>query len=105
MLRRRHHAQTEAARKTERRKETHEGHWHGEHPAGGLYRSAQGMIPMTMIVRWFFSRTVRQATEMTRHVRRLLQAQRDILTVEAARETQHALAAMKSALRTNSNKS
>lgn len=36
-----------------------------------------------MIFQWFFSRTVRQATEMRRHVRKLVHSQRDLLSPEA----------------------
>ncbi|MBU6400949.1 MAG: signal peptidase I [Verrucomicrobia bacterium] len=35
------------------------------------------------IIRWFLSRAVRQATELRKHVLRLLQAQKDILSPEA----------------------
>ena len=45
-----------------------------------------------MIFRWLISRTVRQATEMARHVHRLLQAQRDILKGDAIREVEKAVA-------------
>jgi len=53
-----------------------------------------------MILRWFLSKTVRQATAMRKHVWRLLMAQRDILTpqaiealVSATQNLQNALAA------------
>ncbi|MCL5097553.1 MAG: signal peptidase I [Candidatus Omnitrophica bacterium] len=36
-----------------------------------------------MILRWFFSRTLRQATELRKHVQRILNAQRDILSSQA----------------------
>jgi signal peptidase I len=53
-----------------------------------------------MKLRWFFSGTVRQATEMCQHVRKLLNAQRDVLLPQALeavtaalRQTQAAIAA------------
>ncbi len=36
-----------------------------------------------MLLKWFLSRTVRTATDLRRHVLRLLNEQRDILTGEA----------------------
>src|SRR5205823_9589923 len=42
MLRRRHHPQTQAARKTKRRQKTHEADWAGGHPPGGVFGGAQG---------------------------------------------------------------
>jgi signal peptidase I len=38
---------------------------------------------MMSVIRWFFSRTVRQATEMRKHVLKLLRAQEDLLTPPA----------------------
>jgi signal peptidase I len=53
-----------------------------------------------MKLRWFLSGTVRQATDMVKHVQKLLNAQRDVLSPQAAaavgaavRETQAAIAA------------
>ena len=42
MLRRRHHPQTQAARKAEGRQKAHEEHRQGEHPAGSVHPGAQG---------------------------------------------------------------
>ena len=42
MLRRRHHAQTQTARKAERGQKAHEADRPGEHPAGGVRRGTQG---------------------------------------------------------------
>src|SRR2546421_10296767 len=54
----------------------------------------------TLILRWFLSRTVRQAVDMCRQVRRFIHAQRDLLAPEkiqeiskAARELRGAIAA------------
>lgn len=44
-----------------------------------------------MSLRWFISKTVREATTMHRHYRRLLKAQRDILTAPAISTVQAAL--------------
>lgn len=48
--------------------------------------------------RWFASRTVRQATAMRKHVRRILCAQRDILSPQAETGIHEALNAMQAAL-------
>ena len=54
----------------------------------------------TLILRWFLSKTVRQASDMCRQVRKLIGAQRDLLSPEeiqeiskAARELSNAMAA------------
>ena len=81
MLRRRHHAQTQAAGKTKGRQETHEILRHGQHPAGSLHRSVEGV--KSMAFQWFLSKTVRQATAMRNHVEKILNHQRDILSPQA----------------------
>jgi signal peptidase I len=70
----------------------------GEPPPG-----ARGAVAGCL--RWLFSRTYRQATELHRHVRRLLQAQRDLLAGEAIREVEQALAELKRVLQTAGPKS
>lgn len=48
-----------------------------------------------MTIRWFLSGKVRHATEMCKHVRKLLNAQRDILSAEAIREVEKAIQEVK----------
>ncbi|MBC8002221.1 MAG: signal peptidase I [Opitutaceae bacterium] len=43
-----------------------------------------------MIIRWFLSSTVRQATDMRKHVRKLVNEQRDLLDVESIRAIEEA---------------
>lgn len=52
-----------------------------------------------MILRWFLSKTFRQALQMRTHVRRLLKAQRDILSPEAVQALEKALARHSEVLR------
>ena len=47
-----------------------------------------------MNLRWFFSSTVRQAADMRKHVQKLLNAQRDILSPEAVAAVETSLAEM-----------
>ncbi len=51
-----------------------------------------------MILRWFLSQEVRNAAAMCKHVRRVLAAQRDLLTPPAIENVQHALADLTAAL-------
>lgn len=55
-------------------------------------------------VRWLFSRPYRHAAELHRHVRRILQAQRDILAPEAIREVEKALWELQAVLRAAASK-
>lgn len=50
-----------------------------------------------MILRWFLSRTVRQAVQMRRHVRKILNHQRDILSPQAIQAVEAAMDAVKKA--------
>lgn len=52
-------------------------------------------------LRWFISKTVREATAMRKHVHRLLRAQSDILSPQAASNVSSALAEMQGVLRSN----
>jgi signal peptidase I len=56
-----------------------------------------------MKLRWFLSSTVRLATDMRKHVRKLLNAQRDILAPQAVAAVEAALAEMKAALESNAD--
>jgi len=58
-----------------------------------------------MILRWFFSKTVRHASAMGRHVRRLLAAQQDILSTEASSAIQASLADLQSVIRAGGDRS
>src|SRR5205814_5597999 len=57
-----------------------------------------------MILRWFLSRTVRQAANSCRHVRRLLNAQRDLLGPQAVDKISAAIAATQSEMGTFAEK-
>ena len=57
-----------------------------------------------MILRWFFSKTVREVYAVHKHYRRLLSAQRDILSPQAIGAVQAALDNLKSAIRSGQNK-
>jgi len=52
-----------------------------------------------MNLRWFVSRTVRDASHMRKHVRKLLNSQRDILSSEAIQNVQKSMEDLHSALR------
>jgi len=54
-----------------------------------------------MNYRWFISRTVRHATHMWKHVRNILNAQRDVLPAPAIENVAAAVAELKAATRTN----
>src|ERR1700722_14227155 len=51
-----------------------------------------------IILRWFISQEVRNAAALRKHVRRILSAQRDILTPQAIQNVKRALADLTSAL-------
>ena len=51
-----------------------------------------------MKLRWFFSATVRQATDLCHHVQKLLNAQRDILSPQALAAIQSALGEARTAI-------
>jgi signal peptidase I len=57
-----------------------------------------------MKLRWFYSSVVRQATEMAGHARKLLAAQRDILSPQAVSELEAALKKMDDAIESNATK-
>src|SRR5205085_9658571 len=54
--------------------------------------------------RWFFSRTVRHATAMRKHVRKLLNHQRDILAPQAIAAIQKAAGELQAAIASNADK-
>lgn len=56
------------------------------------------------MIRWFFSKTVRQATSMRRHVWRLLQAQRDLLPGEGIAAITAAVNVLRDKLKSGANK-
>jgi len=56
------------------------------------------------MLRWFLSRKVRQATNLCRHVQRLVNAQRDQLRAEAVEKIAAAVAAVRAALAFNADK-
>ena len=49
------------------------------------FSSAPSLTPRFMILQWFLSKTVRQATAMRKHVQKLLNHQRDILSPQGDR--------------------
>ncbi|HOW64882.1 MAG TPA: signal peptidase I [Candidatus Paceibacterota bacterium] len=57
-----------------------------------------------MILRWFLSRTVRQAVEMRKHVLRLLHAQRDLLSANAIQNIQNSTDSLRASLSGGSSK-
>ena len=52
----------------------------------------------TFILRWFLSRTVRQAVDMSRQVRKLVNAQSDLLEPEKIQEISKAIRELKGAI-------
>lgn len=56
-----------------------------------------------MNLRWFFSSKVRQATDLCKHVRKLLSAQRDILAPQAVTGVGSAAESLEDAIRTNAD--
>jgi signal peptidase I len=57
-----------------------------------------------MILRWFTSKTVRQAVAMARHVRKLLNHQRDLLTPKAIEAVQGAVDQLRESVRSGAGK-
>ena len=57
-----------------------------------------------MILRWLFSRKLREACAMSKHVRRLLCAQRDLMTPAAVQIVNGALLDMQTAINTGARK-
>jgi signal peptidase I len=57
-----------------------------------------------MIVQWFLSKTVRQATAMRKHVQKLLNHQRDILSPQAIEAVGAAMASCRSVVAENADK-
>jgi len=57
-----------------------------------------------MIIRWFLSRTVRQAAELKKHVLKLMNAQRDLLSESALQDIGQSAAALDQALRSGADK-
>ncbi len=57
-----------------------------------------------MMLKWFLSRTVRQATEMSKQVRKILDHQRDLLTPQAISAIQSAGDEVRTALRSGADK-
>lgn len=56
------------------------------------------------VVRWFISKTVREATAMRRHVEKLLRAQRDLLTPQAIEPVQAAANELRAAVDAGADK-
>jgi signal peptidase I len=57
-----------------------------------------------MILQWFLSKTVRQATAMRKHVQNILNHQRDILSPQAIEAVQTSMANCQKAVAENANK-
>ena len=57
-----------------------------------------------MILQWFLSKTVRQATAMRKHVQKLLNHQRDILSPQAMEAVQSAIASSQRAVAEHADK-
>ena len=56
------------------------------------------------ILRWFLSKTVREATTTRRHVERLLRAQRDLLSPAAVQAVQAAIQDLRQAVTAGADK-
>jgi signal peptidase I len=65
-------------------------------PAPSTARASQSSTPV--LLRWFLSKTVRQATAMRKHVQKLLNHQRDILAPQAIEAVQSAMASCQQAV-------
>src|SRR5688500_18340030 len=57
-----------------------------------------------MTLRWFLSGKVRQAMDMIKHVRKLINAQRDIISPEAIGNVNVSIGDLEKAIETNSDK-
>src|SRR5438067_5781331 len=57
-----------------------------------------------MTLRWFYSQTVRQATDLAHRVKKILFAQWDVLTPQAREAVQQALASVRDAIRSGAEK-
>ena len=58
-----------------------------------------------MILQWFLSKTVRQATAMRKHVQKLINHQRDILSPQAIEAVESAMTSCRNAVAENADKS
>lgn len=74
-------------------------------PISDALSTPQNCSRLRMLGRWFSSRAVRQATDLNRQVRRLVNEQRDLLSSEALEELAEKQRALKEALRRNMDKS
>src|SRR5690349_7601646 len=99
MLRRRHHAKAQVARETEGRQKTNEVFRVGKYSSRSVYRGAQGMT-----LQWFSSGTVRHATAMRKHVQKILNHQRDILSPPAIDAVQAAIAELQKCISEKADK-
>jgi len=70
----------------------------------GVNAESTPVGPGRMMLRWFLSRTVRQAVAMRKHVRRILSAQRDILSPQAMQAVSGALDELRTAARSTAGK-
>lgn len=75
-----------------------------ETPAPESAAAATQPTGASVTLRWFLSKTVRQATAMRRHVQKLLNHQRDILSPQAVGAVQEGIAGLKHAVATTSDK-
>src|SRR5262249_39337221 len=96
------HAQTQTLGKTKGRQETHEILRLGQHPSGSVYRGAEGI---TMNLPWLFSRKVRHADHIRKHVRKIVDGQRDLLSADALRHVDKADQELREALAAKVNSS
>src|SRR5581483_881014 len=67
----------------------------------GLHGGGISMINMPMKLKWFASRNVRMARDMCKHVRKILSAQRDILSQPAIIAVESAMRELENAVRNN----
>src|SRR5688572_33028356 len=97
-------AKAQAVGKAKGRQEADEIDWFGEHSARGFHRSAENIRAGYMGLNWFYSRTVRRAGHMHKHVRKLLSAQLDILPPEKIQRIRGSLDELQASVRRNDKK-
>jgi signal peptidase I len=71
-------------------------------PAPAMPDTPQSSLPV--LLRWFFSKAIRQATAMRKHVEKLLNHQRDVLSPPAIEAIQAAMASCQKGVANNADK-
>jgi signal peptidase I len=63
------------------------------------------LSPVAVLLRWVFSKTVRQASAMAKHVRKLLNHQRDILSPQAVQAVEAGIGELENTIASRADKS